>query len=168
MKVALLLALALVPSLGGCATVEANAPVALYGKVDTHMADQVRAAIAAGRRDFSIEGPGGYAFAAAAISGAIRRAGARLVVSGICQSACALIAISVPTRCLAAGAELRMHAAYLRGLSDEANAALSSLVMQAIGVPRELAERTKTVINLRALSAADLERLDIHPCGATP
>lgn len=127
--------IALACTLAGCASARDSDTVELRGKVDTHMADTVRAGIASGHRDFTINSSnGGFVFAAMNISKAIRDARGSLTVNGKCYSACSMIAVETHAT-LTAEADVQSHSSYVPGGPETDDVAR---VLVAHGLPESL------------------------------
>src|SRR3982750_3866934 len=80
----------------GCTSQASNPPVALRGRIDQTMVQQVQSALAEGHRDFTIDSShGGYFLSAAVMAAMLRGEGASLTATGRCWSACALLLFAV-------------------------------------------------------------------------
>lgn len=149
------------PALASPAPVQ---PVELRGRIDSHMADRVRASLDAGARDFTINtSTGGYVVVAAIIAGLLRAHQASITVNGLCASACALLVIGVQDKRYTSEADVEIHGARYRnpqtGKDDEAPARSAADYMVANGVPEAIAYGPGMGFNMHRLSTADLNRM---------
>jgi len=153
----------------GCSSQASSPQVALRGRIDATMVEQVASALAQGHRDFTIDSSnGGYVFSAAIISGLLRGRGASLTATGRCWSACTLVLFGVERKRATAEADIRIHgAAYADGRSGDAPAQAAVQFMIANGVPRALAEQHGWGINLYRLTPSDLASAGITAAGPT-
>lgn len=136
-----------------CSAPEADGPVMLRGRIDPAMANRVDVAIAAGRREFVIDSPGGYVLSAVRIAKSIAQAKASVTARGECRSACAPVLMAAMERRVEPGTVVSLH--------DSARLPGYALMLEGFGVPRDIIAKHAGDINDRPLSQAELARMGL-------
>lgn len=166
-----LVALSFAAAIAGPAHASSPGPaeaVELRGRIDAHMAEKVRRALAGGVREFLINSSnGGFVFAAYSIADMMRSNDVTLTINGMCASACALLAIGVPHKRYTSEAVIELHGARYTvkppGADDDAPAKAAAAYMMLHGVPEAIATGPGMAYNLHRLSPVELAEMGFEP-----
>ena len=161
---------------GPCpASSKSDSATALRGPIGAPLVAQARQALALGQHRFTIQSLGGSVEDAVALGHALRAAGARLEVDGVCWSACVHALLLVDDRHAGPGVDVRLHRAAAAGGGDLApwrlddgaiiqisTAAFGAALYRQLGVPADLVTRDTAGLNMRRLAPADLARMGLQ------